>query len=66
MSVDSKTVCLQCGKSWYPSKDESTAFPGSPCDTGDCLCFACENRDDGDCTFHDELREQERARKRVL
>lgn len=30
--------------------DESYSFPGSACDTGDCICGACEEGED--CSFH--------------
>ena len=56
--IDLSRYCAQCGKPWDPSKDESSSFPGSGCDTGECICIACENRIHGDCSFHEELRGQ--------
>lgn len=29
--------CPHCGRNWSPSMDESETFPGSACDTGECV-----------------------------
>lgn len=47
--MSKQSECPVCGRIWSPSMDESTSFPGSSCDTGDCICGACE---DGDCSYH--------------
>lgn len=51
--------CPNCGRIWSPSMDESCSFPGSACDTGDCICGACE--DGQDCPFHRTGRYAERS-----
>lgn len=46
---DVTVECPGCGHSWFDPYASET-FPGSACDTGDCLCVACEA---GRCSQHD-------------
>ncbi len=48
----SKSECPYCGRWWPPSLDESESFPGSPCDTSDCVCTPCESDHPEPCPRH--------------
>lgn len=60
--IDLTIYCATCGRAWYPSMDASYSFPGSGCDTGNCLCTTCEGGD-RTCDFHEELEAQRRAQR---